>query len=256
MANWCLPEVVAAGSDEADDPVLLTAQGGIRIVTLNRPHKRNAAGFDLQARLLARVREVAADRQARALVLAGAGPVFCAGGDRDDLQASIEGRLPNEAAFAALQQTLAEVMTELPIPSVAAVRGAAAGFGAAMASLCDFVVMGEDAAIWDPHALYGRSPCLALSVIWPRLAGPEVAHDLLSTGRRLKAAEALHHAIAHRVAPPGEELAAAISLAEELATLAPSELAASRLGMNRPSVADMTMSALSAGLPDSQTASG
>src|SRR5262249_36331327 len=151
--------------------------------------KRNAASFALQKRLLEVIETIAADPDARAVVLTGAGQAFCAGGDRDDLQAAAAGRLAHADEVAATQHRTGELVLDSPIPMIAAVNGAAAGHGAVLVALCDLVVLGENAALWDPHVQYGMRPCVGLQLIWPLLTSAAITKELLMTCQRVGAEE-------------------------------------------------------------------
>src|SRR5688572_22878348 len=110
--------------------VLMDRVDSIRIVTLNRPEKLNAADLEMQQQIAARLDEIAADKEARTVVLTGSGRSFCAGGDRAVAMAVAEGRLPNPKDFTRVYDRIVRGMLELPIPIIAAVNGGAFGFGA------------------------------------------------------------------------------------------------------------------------------
>ena len=225
----------------AHDIVRLDAVGAVRVLTFNRPEKRNAAGFALQDRFLGRLREVRTDPDARALVITGAGPSFCAGGDRSDLTASAEGRLANADAFIQIQRETYRLLLELPIPVIAAVSGAAAGVGACYVAVCDQVVLAEDAALWDPHTQYGVPACVPLQVIWPRLMPPMIARELLLTGRKIAAREALAFGLANRVCPIGEALPAALEMANNFSRMPREGLAVTKQLMNQAVLTELAL---------------
>ena len=112
----------------------------MRILTLNRPEKLNAADFAMQQRLNERWREIASDDDVGAVVLAGAGRAFCAGGDLS-LLLDIAPDDPIRVELAAIHRDLLHLMLSLPVPIVAAVHGAALGFGAELVALCDMAVL-------------------------------------------------------------------------------------------------------------------
>ena len=112
----------------------------------------------------------------------------------------------------------------LPIPVIAAVNGHAIGLGFAMAAACDLRVAGPDAAFDDGFIKRGISGCeLGLSYFLPRVVGPAVAHELMLTGRRVRAEEALSLGLVSRVAD--DPVAAATELVAELAANAPAAVA-------------------------------
>lgn len=224
---------------DQDEPVRLIHTGPVRTLLLNRPEKRNAVSFAMQRTILSLIRKVAADGEARALVLAGEGRSFCAGGELSNLEASSQGALAEAAEIGALQFDIARAMLGLTIPAVAAVNGAAAGFGAGLVALCDLVIVAEDAALWDPHTLYGVAPSIALQLVWPRLTSLAVARDLLMTGRKIDAAEAVRLGLASRICPAGQALSEATALAESLAKTSPTGLSEAKRLFNRALLDDL-----------------
>ena len=135
--------------------------------------------------------------------------------------------------LAAIHRDLLHLMLSLPVPIVAAVHGAALGFGAELVALCDMAVLADDAYLGDPHVLYGVGASPGLRLAWPALTSLAIAKELLLTGRRVGADEALRIGLANRVAAPGAELATALSLADELAALPPQGVTDTRVGLNR-----------------------
>jgi len=225
----------AAGSTaDPPDMVLLEAVGPVRVLTINRPEKLNAADLAMQRRIIERLEEIAADTRARAVVLTGAGRLFCAGGDRVVAKATSEGRIPNPEDYTRVYGKLMRAMLTLPFPIVAAVNGGALGFGADLVALCDLVVIGEDAYLSDPHVLFGLPASPATQVIWPRLTSHAIAKELLTTSRKVGAQEALELGLVNRLCPRGRELATALDLAQAYGELPSVGITATKLGLNRP----------------------
>jgi enoyl-CoA hydratase len=218
--------------DLTDDRVVSEQQGRVRILTLNRPEKLNAADFAMHCRLNERWREVANDSDVGAVVLAGAGRAFCAGGDLS-LLLDLSPDDPVRVELATIHRDLLHLMLSLPVPIIAAVHGAALGFGAELVALCDMAVLAEDAYLGDPHVRYGVGASPGLRVAWPALTSLARAKELLLTGRRVDADEALRIGLANRVTPPGKQLETAVSLAEELAALPPQGVSDTRICLNR-----------------------
>ncbi|MBU6269590.1 MAG: enoyl-CoA hydratase/isomerase family protein [Sphingomonadales bacterium] len=190
----------------------LTRSGAVACLAFNRPEKRNATTLPMQVLLRDALATVAADGAVRALVITGHGSDFCVGGDFE-----VSRRIAAEPAHAITatarhHDTIAALLA-LQIPVIAAIEGAALGFGAEVVACCDHVVMGDSAWLADPHVPMGLAPAPVLLLLWPRLAGAAVAHDLLQTGRKVPAAEALTLSLAHAVTPAGTALAAAMALA-------------------------------------------
>ncbi|MET0587861.1 MAG: enoyl-CoA hydratase/isomerase family protein [Novosphingobium sp.] len=217
-----------------EDRVLIEADGAVRIISLNRPEKLNAADLTLQQQLLARLQAVAADREVRAVIITGAGRAFSAGGDRSLAEAAAQGRMPHQAELSGIQVETNRCLLSLDVPVIAAVRGAAVGFGAGLVAMCDRVVMSEDAFLSDPHVHYGLPPSPATEVIWPMLTSPAIAKELLMTGRRIPAKEAVAIGLASCLCPIGEELATAREIAAGYLDLPPAGVAAAKRSVNGP----------------------
>lgn len=214
--------------------VLAETLGAIRVLTLNRPGKLNAADLDMQRTLLRELEAVAADRDLRALVITGAGRAFSAGGDRAILQEIIEGTATASAEPGRLQFGTMRVMLELEIPAIAAINGPAVGWGAGIAALCDMTVMGEGAFLSDPHVIHGIAAGPATQLLWPRRCSEAMARELLMTGRRVCAEEALRIGLCNRICPDGEERSAALEMAEAIATLPRTGIADTKRAFNAP----------------------
>jgi enoyl-CoA hydratase len=216
--------------------VRMELQGGVCVLTLNRPDKLNAADLAMQQALVDCWQSVQADDQIRAVVLTGAGRAFCAGGDLSLVEQLAAGNQTLQQELSVIHVRLLTAMLETDLPVIASVGGAAVGFGAELLALCDIVVMAEDAFLSDPHVAYGLNPSPACQLVWPYLTSIGVAKELLMSGRRVGAAEALRLGLANRITPPGEELPAALGLADELAGFPVSGIVSVKRGFNRPLV--------------------
>jgi len=219
--------------------VLVDRDGPVRIVTLNRPDKLNAADRAMQEGFAAIWPVLAAEDDVAAVVVTGAGRAFSAGGDYSFLQAVTGRAVEGELAEALHRATVGwmEGLLTVPVPVVAAVNGPAIGFGAAVVAACDLVVMAEDAYLSEPHARYGLPPSPAIELLWPRLSSMQVSKELTMTGRRLHGDEAARVGLANRVVPPGTAKDAAVAWAHELATL--DRLGVAQETHNRPVLAAM-----------------
>jgi enoyl-CoA hydratase len=196
------------------ETVLAQSHGAIRILTLNRPEKLNALNFDMQRHLLEQLKRVAAASDARVLILTGAGKAFCAGGDHAvRIEATSGGPERRQEIRRDYLETMRCLM-QLSIPVIAAVNGRAAGFGAGLVALCDMVVMDEGASLSDPHVKFNLSGDTAAHLMWPRLASPIIARELLLSGREVEAREAVSLGLANRVCPKGAALAVAMEMAQ------------------------------------------
>lgn len=185
--------------------VLYAKDGAVATLTLNRPENRNALNLAMCEGLLAGAQAAAADPEVRLVLVRGAGAVFCAGADLKERQgmdaAQVrERRMKGFAAYAVLEA--------LPMPAVAVVHGAAVGSGVEIAGACDFIVATPEAWFATPEAIRGT---VGATQRLPRVLGLRLAKDLMFTGRRLPAQEALRHGFVSRLVPAAEletELAA------------------------------------------------
>jgi len=188
----------------------------VAIITLNRPERRNALNDQLLRELRSCLQELNGDARVRAAVLAGAGQTFCAGAD---LAGYSRLPTPDEVEEILLKHfnPVILLLAELPIPVIAAVNGAAAGAGAALALACDLRVMANDAALIMAFSNVGLSPDSGASWFLARQLGYSRAFELLAEGARIPASRCLELGLANRVASSSSVLAAALGWAGEMA---------------------------------------
>jgi enoyl-CoA hydratase/carnithine racemase len=177
--------------------VLVRQDGPAARVTLNRPEKRNALSLELMQELIAVLRQVSAEPEARAIVLEAAGPAFSAGHDLSEM-------IGRDAPFF---QRLFDVCTELmetihrlPQPVIAKVHGMATAAGCQLVAACDLAVAAEGARFATPGVkigLFCSTPMVPLS----RAIGRKRALDMLLTGHPIDAATALDWGLVNRVVP-------------------------------------------------------
>lgn len=205
-------------------PVLLREdRDGIATLTLNRPQARNPLSEAMLAALSESFAAVAADRGVRAVVLAAAGPVYCAGHDLKEMSARRADADRGRAYFAEILGRCSAMMqqiTALPQPVIAAVEGTATAAGCQLVASCDLAVAGEDARFCTPGVhigLFCSTPMVALS----RNLSAKHALEMLLLGEMVPAAEAARMGLVNRVAPAGEALAQAQGLAAAIASKSP-----------------------------------
>jgi len=221
-------------ADDEEISVLAESVGGIRILTLNRPRKLNAADLEMQETFLASMQNIAADTNARALILTGAGRAFSAGGDRELLRQMASGRLEQRDALAKVHAGTLRCMLGLSIPCIAAVNGPAVGYAAGLVAMCDVVVMCENGFLSDPHVKFGIAATTATQLIWPRQTSEARAREILMTGREVRAREAVDIGLANCMCAAGEEMATAMALAEKFAALPAKGVADTKRAFNKP----------------------
>jgi enoyl-CoA hydratase/carnithine racemase len=198
--------------------LVVTADGPVRIVELNRPEQLNAMSEDLHGALAGLWDTLADDAAARAVVLTGRGRAFSAGGNFAVMQ-----RVQRDAAFrdrnVAEARRIITGMLRCPLPIVAAVNGPAVGLGSSLALLSDLVLMAQDAYIADPHVQVGLVAGDGGALLLPLIVGPARAKELLFLGERIDAAEAVRLGIANRAVPGDKLRDEAVELAHRLAAL-------------------------------------
>jgi enoyl-CoA hydratase/carnithine racemase len=215
----------------------LTVASGIATLTLNRPDKRNAMSDDMRAEFIAALERVAADKAIRALVLTGAAKGFCAGGDVAGMARRLA-QPPGEVAFNgwSRQQRVhyaQGLLHTLPKPTIAAVNGAASGLGADTALACDFIIASPAASFTWSYINRGLVPDGGGMYFLPRRVGLSRAKELIFSGRKVDADEALRLGVADRLAGAATLVAEAQAWAAELSKGSATALALGKTILNQ-----------------------
>ncbi len=224
-------------SSETEAPSLLRDDdAGICRLTLNRPAQRNALSLDLLEALTAELGRIAADRAVKVVILAGAGPAFCAGHDLKELRAN-----PTRSFYDRVFTRCSEVMlalTRLPQPVIAQVHGIATAAGCQLVATADLAVAAADARFATPGVnigLFCSTPMVALTRAVPR----KQAMAMLLTGEMVDAATAVTIGLINR-AVPGETLAAETrGLAATIAAKSPVTLKIGKAAFYRQAELDL-----------------
>lgn len=192
------------------------ADGAVRTVVMNRPDELNAVNRPLHWALANVWRQLSADRDAKVVVVTGAGRAFSAGGDLDWIGSFAE---DPAAGYESLREgaQIIEEMLRFPLPVIAAVNGPAVGLGCSIAILSDVVLVSEDAYFADPHVAVGLVAGDGGAAFWPLLTPILRSREFLFTGDRIPASKAVELGLASRTTPPGQLLPEAARLAERLA---------------------------------------
>ncbi|MGK8488523.1 enoyl-CoA hydratase/isomerase family protein [Nocardia asiatica] len=205
------------------DGLTVTSDGPVRTVVIDRPDELNAVNADVHRALAQVWRQMAADREARAVVLTGAGRAFSAGGDLDWITSFLDDPVAREESIREGAEIIEE-MLRFPLPVIAAVNGAATGLGASLAVLCDVVLMSDRAYLADPHVAVGLVAGDGGAAFWPLLTPILRTREYLYTGDRIDAATAVAVGLASRVVAADELRAEARELAVRLAAQPPEAL--------------------------------
>ena len=217
--------------DELAPELVVTAEGPIRLIELNRPEQRNAASEALHTALAGVWDRLATDEAVRAVVLTGRGRAFSAGGDFHVMT-----RVQQDEAFR--EQNIAEArriitgMVRCPVPVIAAVNGPAVGLGCSLALLSDIVLMAEGTYLADPHVQVGLVAGDGGAMVLPLIVGLARAKELLFLGERVGGEEAVRLGLANRVVPRDKLLDEAMDLARRLAALPVGALRGTKRAVN------------------------
>lgn len=206
--------------------IQVTDRGRVRTITLHRPERRNAMTPAMQTELIAAMEDAVA-RGCRVLVLVGAGDAFCSGLDLSALQAMQSQTSGEQRAQVERTARLFRTLYELPIPTLAAVQGAAIAGGAGLAMICDFTLATPVAKFGFTEVRIGFVPALVSGFLALRI-GEKHSRDLLLTGRILDAAEAHQLGLVNEVVRPEELMQRVHALAETLAANSPQSLRATK----------------------------
>jgi enoyl-CoA hydratase len=215
----------------AEEELLIEDRGAIRILTLNRPEDRNPASTALLFRLTEVARDLSVDTDIRAVILTGAGKAFSAGGDFKHFVATASDPAVAQATIDNGREFVS-AMLDVPVPVIAAVNGAAVGFGATLLALSDIVLMAETAFIAEPHANVGLVIGDGISVTWPFLMAMNKVKELAFTGDRIYAADAVACGLANRAVAPDQLMDEALALAERIIRQPRSAIAGSKQLLN------------------------
>jgi len=198
--------------------LLVEDRGAVRILTLNRPEKRNALNSDLTRALLEALRAADRDEAVGSVVLAGAGQGFCAGADLGEFKDLTPENHDLVDARAELTMQLHLAFPKMVKPVVTAVQGAAMGGGAGLAIAGDLAVMAEGAKIGYPETRHGIVAAIVMANL-SRQVGRKAAFELVALGEVIDARQALALGMVNRVVPDAELMQEALALAEKLAAV-------------------------------------
>lgn len=207
--------------------LLSVRDGHVERLTLNRPDVRNALNDESIAELThwaARTRE---ESGLRAVVIAGAGPVFSAGADIAWMAKTVEYSHADNVRDAGLLSRMFLALDTLPMPVVGRVHGAALGGGVGLAAICDVVVADEQAVFGFTEVKLGIVPAVISPFVLAKI-GRSAARELFVTGARFGAARALALGLVHQVVPAASLDAAVDGCLRELATSGSEAVAAAK----------------------------
>ena len=205
-------------SVDGDPTVLYRGADGVGFLALNRPEKLNALSPEVLADLSTAIDRLEGDEKARVGVVTGTGRAFLAGAD---IEHYLDLTLHEYRAFMVRGRELHDRLTRCSKVLVAGVHGYAVGGGLELALCCDLIVAERDAQVGLPEVKLGLLPGGGGTQRLTRLVGGRRALDLLVTGRLITAGEAAEWGLVSRLVEPGEALAGAKELAQQIARRPP-----------------------------------
>jgi enoyl-CoA hydratase/carnithine racemase len=217
------------------ETLLVESSDGVMTVTLHRPEKKNAMNGLMWRELIALFDEIEKTPDVRVLVITGSGDGFCSGadltdtGNADTVAEGVGGSLRQMRVVGRCALRL----HELPIPTVAAVNGVAAGAGCNLALGCDLVIASDRARFTEIFSKRGLSVDFGGSWILPRLVGLHRAKELIFLADIIDATEADRIGLVNRVVPHDELTTAVTEVAQRLAALPPVQLSVSKRLLNQ-----------------------
>lgn len=220
-----------------NEKVLLKIDGGVATITLNRPEKLNALDAEVWLGLEEVAKAIKNQAEVRVAVLTGAGErAFSAGIDLKMVASGggVSLGRPVRGAFESMQE-MKEVFNlyeNLPVPVIAAINGYCVGAAMELVLACDIRLASETAIFTIPEITLGVMPDMGGTQRLPRIVGPGKAKELILTGRRIDAAEALRIGLVEHVYPKDSLMAEARKLAEEIASHEPAAVQGAKRAIN------------------------
>ncbi len=209
----------------------LSREGGVAVLTVNRPDALNAFDVATLTELRDHLRELAEDSEARVVVVTGAGDrAFAAGADIKYMSGlDVDGA----KEWGNLGHEVGHLLETMPKPTIAAINGFALGGGCEVALACDFRYASSSAKLGQPEVNLGIIPGWGGTQRLARAVGIGLAKELILTGRVIDADEALRIELVNAVYEPGELMQKTLEVAQGLASKAPLALAAAKEAVNR-----------------------
>ncbi len=199
------------------ETLLYAVSDRVATITFNRPQAANAMSPLCAKEFNAVSLAVEADSSVRAVVITGAGKMFCAGGDLGEFAAAGDG------ARSLILQMTGDLhlgisrLTRNAAPVIGAINGTAAGAGFSLVMMCDLAISAESAVYTMAYTNAGLSPDGSSTYFMPRKIGDRRTRELMLTNRLLKSSEALEWGVVNRVVPDDELMAEAMALAKKIA---------------------------------------
>lgn len=223
--------------------VVVTKNDRTLWIELNRPEARNAIRLGTtDVEVIAALREAAADRNVRVIVITGRGSAFCAGGDVKEMAKALAGGKPEPGAVRDMVRAfhrMIEAIYECEKPVIAAVNGPAMGAGCNLALVCDARIASDRATFAEAFVHRGLTSDAGSTYLLPRLVGTAKAFELLTLGETIDAREALRIGLVNSVTPHEELMSATETLAARYAQAPPHAVAMIKRGLRLAATATL-----------------
>jgi enoyl-CoA hydratase/carnithine racemase len=233
LARLAAPSGLSTKKEDSmsESTVLVTRDGGVSTITLNRPEVMNSVNVAMLRDLRAALEEVQFDPDARCVIVTGAGEkAFCAGADLKERAGMAEVEVRRYIETIRNTFTLVE---NLPVPVIAAVNGIALGGGTELALASDLRIVSETATLGLTETSLAIIPGAGGTQRLPRIVGKAKAKELVFTARRIDAREALAIGLANKVVPPASLMDEARALAEAITKNGPVAIRVAKRAIDR-----------------------
>ncbi|NML95236.1 enoyl-CoA hydratase/isomerase family protein [Novosphingobium olei] len=220
------------------EDVIYAVENHIATITLNRPHRRNALNWNAYAQLEAALKSASSDDEVRCVIVTGADPAFCSGDDVAEIMAGPKSFAATRSALTIVKHSptpAAMAALECEKPMIAAINGAAIGWGMELAIYADIRIASERAKFSEMFIKRGLVPDVGGFYRLPAIVGPAKAAELMFTGDVIDAAEALRIGLVSEVTPHEDLMARAQALAARIAVNPPLALRFIKEGLTRHS---------------------
>ena len=204
-----------------NNELLISQEGFVRTLQLNRPDRRNALSESLKAALITEILSADEDDSVRVLILTGTGEqAFCAGADLKDMRQGDQAGRQFRSPMSRVERNIFEVALEFKKPLIGALNGSAVAGGFELALACDLRVSHDKALFGLPETKIGMGANFG-SVVLPRLIPPAIALEMLMTGEYIDAQKARQLGLLNQVVEPQMVLTASKEMAQQIAQNAP-----------------------------------
>lgn len=206
---------------------------GIAVLTLNLPDRRNSMTDAMTQQWRQTMQDLAADRDLRCVVITGAGSAFCSGGDLSWLAERGAEDVPAlRDRMLAFYRTWLSV-TDLEVPTIAAINGPAVGAGLCVALACDLVYAANDAKLLAPFTTLGLHPGMAATYLIPKAIGAQKARELLFTGKTMTGEQAAREGLINRAYAKDDLIPEVMEIAGAIAANAPIATRLTKVALNQ-----------------------